>query len=584
MVPNYIIADRRDLFGGRLIPMLNGIRIARSIGAKFLMTWYSDDSPFQSLVAELQDIFTGELTEPFDPSTGNGTIIDATDPLLASGPGGVTILTCEHSDVAGISDLLVKPEFSDTAGRAYILNRRFSLYSLSELDTVTSIVSDLSRIFHGLAKSPEITEALSYIDRALGSHRFAGVHVRRLHLLADTGMQVNRFDSYCDTSFCSNLIRTLINEGYDAVLIASDCGPVVADLKATHGTNVLSVEDIIELNKYRGLQRAVIDMYFLSKASTIFGPISAYGVAAAIIGCGSFREILRHVARSDIPGNDVTGAVKFLRKPNAERRSLTHTVVSSNNAALLMRAASALLLEQQPPSECLTMALRALALRLSGYRHQSFIGDWQHFVQTAYAAALKLRRGDLTEVVEALGRALTEKTIDGFRLPFAYFIQAAGGDEASRLLALIWYIVAGDLEQIAGIDYLGIAATIAASLGLDTRGILLRAAARHRLAGQQADEIQALEAAVRADPIYADSHHALAGALDRAGRVEEAKEQHLLATELEPASGSFWFELGQFLMQHGLREDGLDSLRQAVNCEPQNIVFAKTLKEAAGFA
>jgi hypothetical protein len=564
--------------------MLNGIRIARSIGAKFLMTWYSDNSPFQSLVAELQDIFTGELTEPFDPRTSDGTIIDVTDPLLASGPGGVTILASQHSDVAGISDLLVKPEFSGTPGAAYILNRRFSLYSLSAVDTVPSIVSELAQIFHGLAKTAEITEALRFIDRALVGRRFAGVHVRRLHLLADTGMQVNRFHSYCDTSFCSNLISTLVKQGYDAVLIASDCGPVVEDLKAAHGTNVLSIEDIIDLKKYRGLQRAVIDMYFLSKASTIFGPISAYGVAAAIIGCGRFQEILRHVARSGIPGDDVTGAVEFLRKTNDEKRSLTHTAVNSKNAAHLMRMASEVLLEQQPPSQCLTVALRALALRLSVHRHQSFFGDWQHFVHTAYAAALKLQRADLAGVMEALGRALTEKTIDGFRLPFVCFIQAAGGDEASRLLALIWCIVAGDLEQNAAIDYLGIAATIGASLGLETRGILLRAAARHRLAGQQADEIQALEAAVRADPLYADSRHALAGALDRTGRVDEAKEQHRLATELEPASGSFWFERGKFLIQHGLREDGLDSLRQAINCEPQNIVFSETLKGAVGFA
>jgi hypothetical protein len=232
MVAKYVIADRRDLFGGRLIPMLNGIRVARSIGAKFLMTWYSDDSPFQSLVAELQDIFAGELTEPFDPRTGDGTIIDVTDPLLAAGPGRVGVLACEQSEVAGISDLLVKPELAGTSGSAYILNRRFSLYSLSTFDSVPNIIADLATIFRDLEKTAAINEAFGGIDEAMRGGRFAGVHVRRLHLLADTGMQVNRFDSYCDTSYCSNLISTLLKEGYDSVLIASDCGAVLGNLKA----------------------------------------------------------------------------------------------------------------------------------------------------------------------------------------------------------------------------------------------------------------------------------------------------------------------------------------------------------------
>jgi hypothetical protein len=584
MAPKYIIADRRDLFGGRLIPMLNGIRIARSIGAKFLMTWYSDDSPFQSLVAELQDIFAGELAEPFDPRTGYGTIIDVTDPLIAAGPGSVSILACEQSEVAGISDLLVKPQFASTSDPAYILNRRFSLYSLAGFETVPSIITELANIFRDLDKTAAINEAFGRIDEAMGGGRFAGVHVRRLHLLADTGMQVNRFDSYCDTSYCSNLISTLLNEGYDSVLIASDCGPVVKDLKAAHGKNLLCVEDIVDLSQYRGLQRAVIDMYFLSKASPIFGSLSAYGVAAAIIGCGSFHEILRHIAGSGIPGNDVTGAVDFLSKSNGEKRSLTHTRMSGNNAALLMRTASAFLLEQEPPSECLAIALRALALRFLGYRHQSFFGDWQHFVHTAYTAALRLRRSDMAAVIENLRCTLAERSVDRFQLPFGCFIDAAAGDEASRLLALVWCIVAGDTKQIGATDYLGIAATFAGSLGLETRGILLRAAAHYPLPGQQTDEIQALEAAVQADPLYADSHHVLAGALDRVGRLDEAKEEHRLATELEPASGSFWHERGKFLIQHGLKEDGLNSLRQAVDCEPQNIVFATTLKEAVDLA
>src|ERR1700748_2322120 len=124
------------------------------------------------------------------------------------------------------------------------------------------------------------------------------------------------------------------------------------------------------------------------------------------------------------------------------------TRVSGNDAALLMRTASAFLLEQEPTSECLVIALRGLALRLSGYRHQSFFGDWQHFVHTAYTAAVRFRRTDIAAVIEDLRCALTEKSTDRFQLPFDCFIDAAAGDEASRLLALAWCIVAGDTKPV----------------------------------------------------------------------------------------------------------------------------------------
>jgi len=37
--PEFIIGDRPDLLGGRLLPLLNAARLARETGAKFLTTW-----------------------------------------------------------------------------------------------------------------------------------------------------------------------------------------------------------------------------------------------------------------------------------------------------------------------------------------------------------------------------------------------------------------------------------------------------------------------------------------------------------------------------------------------------------------
>ena len=79
--PRYVIADRRDLLGGRLIPLLNAMRLARHWGAKFLMTWYTNSTDFQAHIAGVSEIFSGEIVEDFSVETGHGTIIGPDDAL-----------------------------------------------------------------------------------------------------------------------------------------------------------------------------------------------------------------------------------------------------------------------------------------------------------------------------------------------------------------------------------------------------------------------------------------------------------------------------------------------------------------------
>ena len=59
-VPDFIIGDRRDQLGGRLLPLLNAARLAEATGAKFLHVWFKDDSDYQAMVSPLTDLFSGE--------------------------------------------------------------------------------------------------------------------------------------------------------------------------------------------------------------------------------------------------------------------------------------------------------------------------------------------------------------------------------------------------------------------------------------------------------------------------------------------------------------------------------------------
>ncbi len=132
--PRYIIADRRDLLGGRLIPILNGLRLAHQLGSKFLMTWHSDASDFQRLVAGLDEIFAGELLEPFDPATGKGTLIGIDDPLIKTATASIRGIATPETEMTGIGDALVQPTFAPNPDIPYLLDRRFSKYILPDED------------------------------------------------------------------------------------------------------------------------------------------------------------------------------------------------------------------------------------------------------------------------------------------------------------------------------------------------------------------------------------------------------------------------------------------------------------------
>ena len=143
MKPRFIVADRRDLLGGRLVPILNGLRIARRLDAKFLMTWDTDDGDFQSYVQGLREIFADWVVEPYDEATGSGTIIPVDHPF-ARAPGQIRTLPCAASAEFGIGDLFVEPVFD---GDVYRLDRRFSCYRLLSDETFPLVAAELREEF-----------------------------------------------------------------------------------------------------------------------------------------------------------------------------------------------------------------------------------------------------------------------------------------------------------------------------------------------------------------------------------------------------------------------------------------------------
>src|SRR5689334_19739158 len=99
----FFIADRRDLLAGRLLPILNGLRLSNRLGAIFLTTWFTGKDPFQSLVAALPEILSGPFLQPFPL----GCRIEVSDERLIAGNREVITRPCGEAGMAGISDFLV---------------------------------------------------------------------------------------------------------------------------------------------------------------------------------------------------------------------------------------------------------------------------------------------------------------------------------------------------------------------------------------------------------------------------------------------------------------------------------------------
>jgi tetratricopeptide (TPR) repeat protein len=590
--PRYIIADRRDLLGGRLIPILNALRLARVLGSKFLMTWYSDSSEFQQLVAGLTEIFEGDLVEPFDPVTGKGTLIGVDDPLLQRATANAEVVNAPEVALSGIGDALMRPVFSTDREIPYLLDRRFSKYTIDASEDVASISKGLAAEFDAMAMLPIVREAFARIDQKLAGDAFAALHVRRLHLLSDTGLQLNRFESYCSTSMCEALVDSLLDAaGGRAVLLASDSGALVRNLKRGRAGRVFSIDDVLNLGAFTGIQQALIDIYFLSRAPAIYGPKSAFGVVAAMIGGGTFHNILIQVAQRRIGGIDETGAVAFMQHQTSGQRSTTFKRPESgrNHSALICNLARWQLAERNVVDGVVETALLATAVRFSEYKHACFFGDCEQYLTTAREAAAWAEDAKITQELAAVADALT--TGDAAPLLRA-FSDAAGtapgasGNKAASAAEFIALAVAMDCHAARGEHQDAIrcflrAAERARLLGIGIRGLLMRIAPSYGALGQQALQMQLLESAVVVDPSYADAHFTLSEALNAAGLHAKAIEHARRAVALEPESGPFWFRLSQLLAAAGEQDEARKAAREAVLCEPQNDQFRAALTAMA---
>lgn len=541
------IADRRDLLGGRLLPILNGLRLARATGGEFRMTWFTGHDEFQSMVAGLREVFAG----PMVTQEPDGWLIGIDDPRLGAGSRAITAHGYPDSDLTGVGDFYVTPDDADIQ----ILDRRFSLYAVSTAETLGDVRRGLGDVWDSLPLSSEIQRVRAGLQAALAGRRCSSLHARRVHLNADTTLQINRFDSYLSAPAYVDIARHVLQEA-DTLLVASDSLAFVDEIKAAVGERVLCLTDVMDVSGLTGLQRAMADMMFLSFGHQICGPLSAYGMVASIMGRGRYVNAIRYAARHDLASDhDLTGAIGFTRSLDGHEFRRTW---SADDATVMSHRAEVL-------GDTL-LGLRATVQRMAAFSHPAQACDWTHFISRARQIAVKSRQGDIDQALQRLEAILRGE--DG-----QVVVNDVVLSPAMALIRLAGQIALADRQvehDPAGYDMV---IALCHQHGINPRGLHLRQVMAWMARGERDAACAAARRAIAADDTHAGSWCVLAEILEAMGQYDEAAQAIDRACTLDVDNARFWHFGARIKAAAGQTQEALQSAWMAHRTEPDNETY-----------
>ncbi|MGO1119046.1 hypothetical protein ACTL6U_10090 [Rhodovibrionaceae bacterium A322] len=567
----FVIADRRDMLGGRLMALLNGLRLAESSNRRFLMTWRSgqDESLF-AFMTPLKELFKGGLIEPYDPDSGNGTIIPIRHPLLFQATEDRRpVPTPEEMDY-GLKPLLFRPQLKD--GQPYKVSNRFDYLSLDG-ESFSEAQQGLAAQFHNLSKTAVIEDTIAQLDEKLAAFgRLMTLHVRRLHLVSTSRMVMARFDSYWSLDSCSELIRTIEPE-CDHVLVGSDSDYMVSELKAAHPGKVLHFPDLIDLKTLTPLQRALMEIVFLSRGQKIFGPLSAFSILAATIGGSKYHNSLAHLASKDLLKGDQTHAIAYWKCQQESRvsKEMLQAADQRGNSSLALRLLPMLRQRQ----ETLSLAIRTLARRVLEYPHPAPELNFNEYLTAIEKPASHIGSPLQAEVL-LLRQAFEAGRSDKGAAISELLEKERSEDRDLKHLVLVALVLEADKAAIRNSfdealrSYFQ-ALVLSHELDLNPRGLLLRRSFAGARAGNMQFCLDDCRRAVRADPDFAPSYHLLGKALARCGMIEESLDAHVTSTRLDPYVAQFWRAAADLSQRLGKKSDAQIYRRNAEHCDPTGV-------------
>ncbi|MEA1649022.1 tetratricopeptide repeat protein [Nitrospirillum sp. BR 11164] len=509
---------------------------------------------FQRLVADADDLFSSEFLAR--------SVVGLDDKRLETGSRHVTVLNCAEQAEYGIHDLFCIPDWEQ---ETIILDRRFALYVVDQSEIFSNVREEFSEIFWSLPFSEKMNQALRQLNQALDDENSASIHIRRLHLTSNTSMQLNRFDSYLEMDTYCDVAAHLLDNVASKLLIAADNDTSVDYVRRRFPGRAISVRDVMDISELTGIQRALLDMVFLSHGKSVCGPLSAYGIIASYIGNISYRNVAWYAARNKLDTTDRSGAIGLLRASFEGRVGdfASTREIGPNDFGLAYRMVMGTV--HSAPTVALDKASIGLAQLIAGAHHPVVRTDWG---LATHALEMAARSNDRPDVVDALEQF--RQMVNGHQAD----VLPRSNDKILTRVRSAQLAARADHANTPA-DY-QIAISAARDAAANPRGIFLRWARSLANAGALAEAIDICRQAVAEDPHFAESWAEQAEIMAQAHQ-EEARDVALRACELDREDARYWYILGTITEDCGLLSEARNAYQEAVRAEPENFNYRNCL-------
>ncbi|NDR55049.1 hypothetical protein [Aliiruegeria sabulilitoris] len=270
-----IVAHRNDRMGGRLISILNAIRISRDYDIPFVVAWVSHGRTAEEL-RNPTDIFTPEyVSRHFIDGDMSAADWAALDDLDATHLGSAESLKA-----------------AATEGKGFLSQRSVGTTVLPWEDA-EAVAERLAGCFDGIGFCDTIRRVSEQIDARLAGTHLSAYHIRRGDIISNPITSQKLWpNKYIPREFYEVHLTHQLEDPEAACLVFSDTRHEVERLKVAGGDRVMTFEELVGDEELLLGQRDFLELFAMSRCKQIFGPPhSAFSQTAATLGGGTVFSV-----------------------------------------------------------------------------------------------------------------------------------------------------------------------------------------------------------------------------------------------------------------------------------------------------
>ncbi len=270
-----IVAHRNDRMGGRLISILNAIRISRDYDIPYVIAWVSHGRTAEEL-KEPTDIFTPDFVERYFV------------------PGDITAEQWAALDDLDATHRTTEAAFREAiASGAGFLSQRPVGTTVLPWEEEGPVAERLAACFDGIGFCNTIRRVSAKIDEKLAGTHLSAYHIRRGDIISNPITSQKLWpNKYIPREFYEVHLRHQLEDPDAACLVFSDTRHEVDQLKAAGGDRVMTFEELVGDEELKLGQRDFLELFAMSRCKEIYGPPhSAFSQTAATMGGGTVYPV-----------------------------------------------------------------------------------------------------------------------------------------------------------------------------------------------------------------------------------------------------------------------------------------------------